>query len=297
MAKGKHSAALFEVIKHQSSRPEKVEPIAKPRNWWFGGGRSTEAPRAAEPSHVVADRDESPLVMPRAAATHTSPRHDASRSSGIHLDFDRDRKEITLRLRYTTAIVTTFGICALIGSAYVIGGHLGHGPQVASGKTQPTIQELLKQPPQAGVIVLNHPKPQRPAVVETPKPAPAEPVAANVEEPRSIAAVSLIPATAETRLPRTIGLNYIIVQTYPPEEQQTAEAARDFLTSNGIPCTLEVTDYVRNPHWLCLVGTAGFTKISSQDCRSYVESIVKLGEKFPSSRFDRFRPAAYKWKG
>src|SRR5579859_7666821 len=97
MAKGKHSAALFEVIKHQSSRPEKAEPIAKPRKWWFGGGRSTESLQAAEPSHAVADREESPLVMPRAAATHSSPRYDGGRSSGIQLDFDRDRKEITLR--------------------------------------------------------------------------------------------------------------------------------------------------------------------------------------------------------
>ena len=59
-------------------------------------------------------------------------------------------------------------------------------------------------------------------------------------------------------------MNYAIVQTYPPEEQQTAEAARDFLISNGIPCTLETTDYVRNPRWLCLVGTAAAAWLSSR---------------------------------
>ena len=108
---------------------------------------------------------------------------------------------------------------------------------------------------------------------------------------------SLVPASAETGMPRAIGLNYVIIQTYPPDETKTAEAARDFLTQHGMPCTLEKTDYVHNANWVCLVGTAGFTRISSADFKTYTDNILKLGEKFPTTHFDKFKPAAYKWKG
>jgi len=299
MAKGKHSAALFEVIKHQSSRPERSASRSKPPKWWFMGGQATETRPTVEASYTEAEQPETPaLAIAREPARRSPRRSDSNWSSAVHLDFDRVAKEVTLRLRYTTAIVSLFAMCALIGLAYVIGGHLSHEPlTVASDAHSTTIQQLLKQPPQVGVIVLNRPKPPRPAAVDVPTPVPVETPVANVDNSAPTATVSLVPSGAETRLPRTIGLNYAIVQTYPPEEQQTAEAARDFLISNGIPCTLETTDYVRNPRWLCLVGTAGFTKISSQDYKAYVDSIVRLGQMFPSSHFDRFKPAAYKWKG
>jgi hypothetical protein len=299
MARGKHSAALFEVINSNSRRSEKVEQSLSTPKWWFKGRQTPTHAPLEEPSFTASDPIEAPPApMPCTSVMNASPlRSVGSRSSAVHLDFDRDRKEITLRLRYTTAVVSAFGVCVLIGLAYVVGGHMRHGPQTASAAGQPTIQQLLKQPPQAGVIVLNRQRAVRPVSTDAPKPVPVadNSASANIDIPRATA--SLIPAGAETRLPRTIGLNYAIVQTYPPEETQIAQAACEFLNSNGIPCSLETTDYVRNPRWLCLVGTAGFTKISSQDYKGYVDNIIKLGEKFPSSHFDRFKPAAYKWKG
>ena len=143
MAKGKHSAALFEVIKHQSGRPERADPTAKPSKWWFKSRPARESQSTPEALHADADRLEAPAAPPPRAAPRSSSRTGSNRSSAIHLDFDRDRKEVTLRLRYTTAIVSAFGICALIGIAYVIGGHVTHAPQVASAAAQPTVQQLL----------------------------------------------------------------------------------------------------------------------------------------------------------
>jgi hypothetical protein len=300
MAKGKHSAALFEVIKSGSKQPDRPEPGRRAPKWWFKGRELPIHKELPEPAYVEPEPVETPPApAPRASESRpASARSIAGRSSAVHLDFDRDRKEVTIRVRYTTAIVAGFGVCVVIGLAYVVGGHLGHGPQTAHAQSaQPTIAQLMQQPPQANVTVLTRP---RPSAHPQPLPAPHPPTnngTTSVLTPKPNVTISRVPAGAETRLPRTIGLNYAIVQTYPPEELPAAEAARDFLTANGIPCTLETTDFVRKANWMCLVGTAGFTKISSPEYRTYVDNIIRLGDKFPSSHFNSFKPAAYKWKG
>ena len=49
------------------------------------------------------------------------------RSSGIRLGFNRSKQELTFQLRYTTVLVTAFGVCVLVGLSYVVGRHLGGG--------------------------------------------------------------------------------------------------------------------------------------------------------------------------
>ena len=306
MAKGKHSAALFEVIKN-SKQPERAAQSLRTPKWWFKSGQAVQPQPAAVETPSFDEADSAVMVAaPPAAAPAPRPsvprqtHHESGRSSAVHLDFDKHRQEITLRLRYTTAIVTAFGVCVLIGMAYVIGRHISRGPQTAIAAPiaapQSGVQQLMTRPPQQGVTDLPRPRNPRPVSAD-PSQAKRTADPANTPAPRPPQPASLVPAGAETRMPRTIGLNYAIIQTYPGEEKASAEAAREFLTSNGIPCTIESTDYVRNPNWVCLVGTAGFTKISSGDYKTYVDNIIKLGEKFPTSHFDRFKPAAYKWKG
>ena len=301
MAKGKHSAALFEVI-NNSKRPERVAQSLRTPKWWFKGSQTPSTTTEVDASASMPESDfatSAPAVAidePRMSATRQNvSRYSASRSSAVHVDFDRDKQEITFRLRYTTAIVSAFAICAVVGMAYVIGRHISRGPQVASAADVPAAQAVLQQPSQHGVTEV--PRTRSTHTTETPQPARRE--SGNTAPVRSTATStsSLIPAGAETGMPRAIGLNYAIIQTYPPDETKTAEAARDFLTQHGIPCTLERTDFVRNENWICLVGTAGFAKISNGDFKTYADNIIKLGEKFPSSKFDRFKPAPYKWKG
>lgn len=299
MAKGKHSAALFEVIKgNGSGSAGRIAQSLRTPKWWFKSTPSV----TADPAPTVSLNEPAPvapqsvsMAPPQPATRSMSSAPSSSRSSAVHLDFDRNRKEITLRLRYTTALVSAFGVCALIGSAYIVGRHLNRGPQTASADTLSVNgSQYARQAPQAGVADVTRQRLQRPAINDTPQ------VHRNTESPvppapRPASPLSLVPAGAETRMPRTIGLNYAIIGTYPNEEKDNAQAACDFLTRNGIPCTLEKTDYARN--WICLVGTAGFTKISSPEFKTYVDNIIKLGEKFPTSHFNQLKPAAYKWKG
>jgi hypothetical protein len=304
MAKGKHSAALFEVIKgNGSGSAGRIAQSLRTPKWWFKSTPSVAADPAPtislnEPASVapqsVAPQSVS-VAAPRPATRSMSSAPSSSRSSAVHLDFDRNRKEITLRLRYTTALVSAFGVCALIGSAYVVGRHLNRGPQTASAETLPANgTQYARQAPQPGVADVTRQRLQRPLTGDTP------PVRRNTESPvppapRPASPLSLVPASAETRMPRTIGLNYVIIGTYPNEEKDNAQAACDFLTRNGIPCTLEKTDFARS--WTCLVGTAGFSHISSPDYKTYVDNIIKLAKSFPTSHFNQLQPAAYKWKG
>jgi hypothetical protein len=302
MAKGKHSAALFEVI-NSSKRPERVAQSLRTPMWWFKGRQTPIAARGADTT-VVADTEFAPapsapvavaeprMPAPRQAVSH----YGGSRSSAVHVDFNRDRQEITFRLRYTTAIVSAFGVLALVGMAYVVGRHISHGPQTASAAETVDSRPIVQQAPQPSVTEVPHSHPVHP-VVDNSQQVHHDSSNTSSNTQRNVSTVSLVPASAETGMPRAIGLNYAIIQTYPPDETKSAEDARDFLTQHGIPCTLEKTDYVRNDKWVCLVGTAGFAKISSGDFKTYADNIVKLGEKFPSSRFDKFKPQAYKWKG
>lgn len=313
MAKGKHSAALFEVI-NSGKHSESVAQSLRTPKWWFKGSQSTRpsavktaaaasiAPPAYHEAEPAAPSHPDPTLAPRPSVSRSMPASSGSpRSSTVHLDFNRDRQEITFRLRYTTALVSAFTLCVLIGGAYIIGRHLNRGPQSALASTQqPPAPQYLRQAPQPGVTEVTH---QRLIHTNNGEAAPRDQQRSQTAPqggapaPSSPTVSTLVPASAETRMPRTIGLNYAIIQTYPAEELPAAQAACDFLNKNGIPCTLEKTEYVKNPNWVCLVGTAGFTKISSGDYLTYVDHIIALADKFPSSRFNRFNPKPFKWRG
>lgn len=302
MAKGKHSAALFEVI-NSTKRPEAIAQSLRTPKWWFKGRQTpgsdvpAEPPSFDEPAAAVAP---DPAPAPRTSMRSMPLSSASGRSSAVHLDFNRERQELTLRLRYTTALVSSFFLCAAIGGAYVIGRHLNRGPQTALASSQPVAQapQYLRQAPQAGVTDVTRQRLVRPAGnTETAQVRRPQPEQTSTPVPAKPAVASLVPASATTTLPRVIGMNYAIIQTYPDSEKDAAKAACDFLNKNGIPCTLETTDYVKNPNWVCLVGTAGFTKISSGDYLTYVDHIVALADKFPTARFYRFNPKPFKWRG
>lgn len=105
---------------------------------------------------------------------------------------------------------------------------------------------------------------------------------------------SLVPASADTQLPRRPGLNYAIICIYPIAEPDRAKAARDFLTSHGIPCTLEVIAWA--PSWISLVGTAGFQKASDPDFKIYTANIIKVAADMKTSDFEKPAPTGYRWQ-
>lgn len=303
MAKGKHSTALFEVI-HSANKPGRVAQSLRTPKWWFKSSVNSPvttpppAPAFEEPEAVGQEWNE-PVEQ---APVRSRPAQSA-RSSGIGFGFDRSKQEMTFRLRYTTVLVTAFGIFVLVGLSYVVGRHLGGGPKVASAE-QPSVKELLEQPAQPDVTKVTRPRATQAQAARTVTPAQNSeknqpPVMAHNTVPsRQNVTSSLVPATADTSSPRKAGLNYLVIQIYPADRKPSAEAARDFFTKNGIPCTIEKTGWTLG-NWVTLIGTAGFNKVGGDDFKGYVERTAAIAKTYKTANFDRPEPTtsnAYKWK-
>ena len=101
----------------------------------------------------------------------------------------------------------------------------------------------------------------------------------------------------DTNQARSIGLNYILVQSYPNEKLATE--ARDFLLKSGVMCTVEKgpKDWASDPNWCSVITTAGYLHIHSPEYEAASRTITALGEQFAGKKsFKRFEPHAYKWK-
>ncbi|HEY8751392.1 MAG TPA: hypothetical protein VIM11_25655, partial [Tepidisphaeraceae bacterium] len=164
MARGKHSTALFEVI-HSANKPDRIAQSLRTPKWWFKTRpKAVEAASASVPEYREQERDdpvqrevvEEIAREPAPARTRSSR---IARSSAVGFGFDRVRQELTLKLRYTTALVTGFAVFAIIGLSYVVGRHLGAGPKTAGATEQASVKELLQQPVQPGVFAVTKPKP------------------------------------------------------------------------------------------------------------------------------------------
>jgi hypothetical protein len=217
------------------------------------------------------------------------PRDPLPGRSAMHFSFDRDRQEITLQLRYTTAIVAAFTLLVVIGLAYVVGRHIAGGPSPAYAAA--TTDSLLRQAPDPSAMDVS----PRPAVPIASRPQQLTPAA----PPVPIAGAPAPPANngVEVNPQRSIGLNYIIVQSYPNEK--IADDARDFLINAGIPCTVEKgpKDWASDPSWCSVITIAGYAHIHSPEYETAARDITELGEKFAANaKFKRFDPHAYKWK-
>jgi hypothetical protein len=306
MAKGKSAAALFEVI-HGSKGVEsrKDRNLLSTPKWWFKG--KTTAASASAPS--VAPTVESvtatvprvervvhpvaPIFTDRASAGEpTSP---ASRAS---------RPIIKLEMQYSTAVFLGFVVMAMIGGAYVLGQALRTSPtpviasettdQVLAGPVTPSVMEN----------VTAHVNPAGPGdTVDDPNirssyeaSTAARPVAQQQQNQRW----SEVTAPATTMVDdakRIMGLNYVLVQSYP--DAATAEQVRDLLARNGKGATVEKSLPGWGAGWYSVVGTTGFDRIrNSREYTSYIQQIKDIGEKQgPKGKFKQFEPQPIKWKG
>jgi hypothetical protein len=222
------------------------------------------------------------------------------------LGLDPDRQEVTLRFRYTTAIVAGFAVLVIVGLAYVS----GRRSKAVAGPNSRSTEEIQRgdilgkvleietdrvttmDPPAAAAEDRALPEVGRPtgggsAVVPpagvAPKP-PASPAKGN--------------AAFEDGLPRTMSLNYVIIQSYPRRED--AEAARQALDAAGIPCTVEPTpkDWSANPKLWSVIGTRGFHRIKKvAEYQAYLNAIMAVNERFAvKNKYRKFEPAPRKWQ-
>lgn len=325
MAKGKHATALFEVMSkarlngQKAGTPSPGGGIPTPK-WWFKS-KSKGDVRTIPPAEPVNDAAEESAVDGAEGAeggapvmsaplvssmdvNEVSPSLTGPRVQPVAVSVDREKQQISLRLTYTSALIGGFGLVIAIALAVIIGKSMSRGPQTAIAGT--STQQLKQSPPVPGVMSVQR-RPDAAAqgandAVEGNTTRNTNSTAStgtrnpqqNFNDPRP-------PATFFTDDPRRQnGLNYAIIQSYP--DRDTAEKAAEFLTKNGIPCTVEKD----LPNWrlpwadgCCVVGIRGFAKVLNNPAlEAYKKSIMDVSAKFTNgrSRFAAFAPSMYLWK-
>lgn len=105
-------------------------------------------------------------------------------------------------------------------------------------------------------------------------------------------------APVATPAQRQAGMNYVIIQSYPTDQQ--AQAAVEVLASFKIGATVELN----LPRWArpgstlySVVGTDGFERLSSNPAYTrYVEAVRRVSsQEFNRTLDKRFDPHAYRW--
>jgi hypothetical protein len=234
------------------------------------------------------------------------------------IGIDPDRKEVTFRLRYTTAVIAGFALCVAVGLAYLSGRSSSRANAGANGVTSedvrngPVLAGVLELPADRSTISDDTPAGEVTAPSNThitadppaPQPEPPAPRGAGGTDappaaggPRG-AAPTNAPVTGGvvTDLPRHNGLNYVIIQSYP--NKKDAEAAKEALLAAGINCTVQhpPKGWGSQDLW-SVIGTSGFPRTNTMaEYRHYIELIKAVSKTFAGkSKWKHFEPSPVKW--
>ena len=95
---------------------------------------------------------------------------------------------------------------------------------------------------------------------------------------------------------RVVGLQYVVVQSYPKEAD--GNAAAEILGRNGVPCTVEKGLRGFRPEWFTVTGTTGFERThDNPDYTRYLQTIANVSKEFAAkSKFKQFEPMLMTWK-
>jgi hypothetical protein len=318
MAKRKHSTALFEVI-------TKGQPYAKPRerrarsggllataSRWFKK-QLPAAPQAA-PVSVAAPAppitSAPPPALPAAAMAlsegaltlvQTPPEDSASPDihdagafddsdfppAKVTMAVDHESRRISLHMTYTSALLAAAAVVVVVGLTIIVLQHMSRNSALLlAEKTSDKIRE----------------GPAHRDVLDVPRRAlPSQGGTSGSESPAHIPGTR---SATDNRAPvpsvagdgkRYIGLNYVIVQSYPLAEEKMAKEAAALLNKEGVSCTVETG--VKGYLPLTVVGLQGFDKQSSPAFKAYVQRIQQISAKSNSGNhsFKAFAPVAKKW--
>jgi hypothetical protein len=302
-------AALFEVFQNESpatssggGRNGSGWNLRAPA--WFGRGKSVEAESSLGSGPLIAPHD------PTDPTTTAIERFSAMGSDtdnapvghsrpGVRVQVDSGDQTIKLVLSYSSAAVACFSFVVVLALAFVLGKHSGRGPLPLLADR--TTDEVRKDAPRGDVLNVSA-EPINPSqitpVVNRPAPGAAKQASAKQPTWNDPKPPSTLTVDDEKR---TIGLNYVIVQSYP--EKKDADAARDLLVKHGTLCTVEPTPekwFINNgQQWYSVIGIKGFSKIrDSEEYDRYKATIMQISNEFAGkSRFKRFEPTPIKWRG
>ena len=278
MAKPRKATALFEVYGRMRSDAQSDKPsfqLGMP-GWLRRDKTETDSAPPADPPISISDHEPS------------APSH-----PGLRVSVDSVHQTINVMLSFGGAAVAGSVLVVMIGLAYIVGRHSSRSPIPLLADR--TTEELRRDQPRADVLEL-HPESANPAIARslTPtqaaKPSP-KPQAWNDPRPPSTLVVD--------DMKRTVGLNYVIIQSYPDEKE--AQNARDLLLQRGILCTVEPAPANwSHSSWkmYSVIGIKGFDKIrNSEEFDAYIRSIMEVSKEFAGRvKFKQFEPAAYKWR-
>lgn len=333
MARGKDSIALFEVI-HKDKRFARsgIGNASGPKSFWswltrrrsvttttltpLGPASASSAPGAllapsaqnaptAMSAPSTSSADAAPSVESSVAIASDSQTDSMSAmspsdiaadsgadaaSTGVQVVIDPNRRQIALRMSYSSALIAAACVLVLVGIAYIIGQMMHRGPAPAIGGV--STEELLAGPAQPSVLDV-----QQSSVSSTPV-ATAPPSSINpgqapqriINEPRPPATHAVVDAK------RLIGLNYVIIQSYP--EEAMAKEAKELLNRHDILCTVEKDLPGWGKGWYSVVGVVGFERIRNvPECEAYIAQIMAVNNKYAGTpRFKKFNPQWYKWR-
>lgn len=303
MAKGKHSAALFEVI----NSAKKPGLLGTPK-WWFKG---RPAPTVAQPPVSEAAPAEPHIAAPVMPTSSYGSRPSGSMAArGLRVD--RDRNEVHMRLRFSTAVVGGFALLVVVGMAYVVGQRVSGGPKSAVASDLST--EQLRQEP-ATPKTLDVPRRQpkqtvtnKETLVSSSNSNPAkrvDPPARSRETVTSSANGKIFTPEPQSVPvgPRDFGKNYILVQSFAPEQMKLAEQAVDVLGKAGVPCSIEKAPkgiaYNPDGRWVAVITRVGFEGKSQPACKECLHTITdvqaSLNREGHSSKL-KFEPQIFKWQ-
>ncbi len=298
MAKGKHAAALFEVIQSSRLKQSRPKPVL-PSRWWFTRKKpaftlssfstTSVAPTQTPPPVTIAPVAEpAPVVEP----TPAPPRRMMPRmniKAGMKLD--QAHKQIAFKLSYQTAIVGGFAMLVAFGLVYAIGKHMHR--TLAAQTSSPSTAELRSGPAHPDVLDVSNP-----GKGELVHNSNDNAQTANLKQPKKQLDDLPKPPPSSNDVDRVVGKQYVVIQSYTDEKAANDIAA--LLQKNNVPCSV----IKALPNWgradtFSIVGTTGFDRIrSNPDFDHYEANIVHVGEQLAANgHFRKFEPHPYRWKG
>ena len=310
MAKRKNAAALFEVIHTDSRFPRRHAtgfrwPLA---TRWF-----RRAPKSDNPPTPVQTIDYAAPDLPRGPSLLTRLRGFAVSlippmpRFGINLD--PERQTARFQLSYTAAFIIAFAILSAIALAFLAGRQTTHRPRPAlaeaptdelrNGPANPDVLDIGDG--QAPLALASETVPSSPSRAARSTNAPADDPARRGANDRPAPSSWTQPAGPTTLVVsdsrRTVGLTYVIIQSYPPQEKQMADDAVKLLNGNGVLCTTQ-TGLPYAPRWISVVGITGFDRIrDSREYDQYIARIQQISDGMAgTSKFKRFDPKPFRWQ-
>lgn len=245
-----------------------------------------------------------------------SPDIDGSRPArgrpGDRVAIDRDKHEVTLKVPFQTVAIGVTAFLVVVGTAYIAGKHVGQPTRPAAGNSQaqgqtqpgaldPRTAKAGQRGPAAGgqdAIAAGGKVPANRDQVTQVQPAATGGQTSQVTPPPPYEDVAIVNTAAK----RTVGLNYVIVNTYAPDFQASAIEVSDFLNANGIPNTIEIG----TPAISCktgdfaITGTRGFARpfMDTPEYKQYMQTIQTVAAKFSQkSKLNKPRTMTVKWPG